>query len=273
KNGVALGVFAANVFWRKKGCVDWWSKVDGDTKTRAFKLAVTKASKFEVNQLVRNAKGLLQTEMQGIRAGNKAIFAGKPTALCKVSSNPKVSCLDSDFKCHTFPSNVCGKHSCSCNFLSALYILQEVSSFAITCTSGVPEDDRLFFSTLSSADTVLDNIMRRVRDVFAKVSKDSLELDLLSEENTRNHLNQLKAKDAEVQKRERRKKARSKKKKAHLSKQNLQDASPEQLLEDGSAKPMPCEKQLKLMKPEVDTRKGNIRSLTDPGMTKIRIKK
>ncbi|GLJ36545.1 hypothetical protein SUGI_0734400 [Cryptomeria japonica] len=271
-NNSAGNETAANVFWRKKGCVRWWSKVDSDTKATAFKLAVAKAAKFEANQLVRNSKDLLQTKRQGNFVGNKGIFADGHNILCKVSSNPNVPAPESHFESHTFCSNICKKHSCGCNFSSGLYILQEVSSLAKTCTSGVPEDDKLFFTSLSSAHTVLDNVLRRVRQVFVKVSKDSVELDLLGEENTRNHLNQQKAKDAEVQKREKRRKGRTKKKKFPMSKQNS-NVPPKQLPEDASVKQMPFEEQVKMMNTEEDSRKGNISSLKDLGMAKNKLKK
>jgi hypothetical protein len=56
KIGRDLAGIASNVFWRKKVCVDWWSKVDGGTRAEAFKLAVAKVAKFEVNKLVQDAK-------------------------------------------------------------------------------------------------------------------------------------------------------------------------------------------------------------------------
>lgn len=36
---------AANVFWRKKGCVDWWEKIDALTRKRVLSTILSKAAK------------------------------------------------------------------------------------------------------------------------------------------------------------------------------------------------------------------------------------
>lgn len=36
---------AANVFWRKKGCIEWWARLDESMKKRVFRLVVGKAAK------------------------------------------------------------------------------------------------------------------------------------------------------------------------------------------------------------------------------------
>lgn len=42
KNAVGLG---ANVYWRKKGCVDWWERLDDATKRKVFRTVLGRAAK------------------------------------------------------------------------------------------------------------------------------------------------------------------------------------------------------------------------------------
>lgn len=48
KEKVGLAGVAANVFWRKKGCVDWWGKLDVGTKKKIFRTFIGKAAKSMV---------------------------------------------------------------------------------------------------------------------------------------------------------------------------------------------------------------------------------
>lgn len=43
---------AANVFWRKKGCVDWWENLDSSTRKKIFNAVLGKSAKHLV--LARN---------------------------------------------------------------------------------------------------------------------------------------------------------------------------------------------------------------------------
>lgn len=45
-NGVGI---AANLFWRKKGCLDWWGKLDKEMKRKIFRMVVGRAAKCLVN--------------------------------------------------------------------------------------------------------------------------------------------------------------------------------------------------------------------------------
>eukprot|EP01018_Ginkgo_biloba_P022544 Gb_00149 [translate_table: standard] len=232
KNGPASTGFASTVFWRKKGCVDWWCKVDTTAKAKAFKIAAGKAIEFEAKQLVGEVKNLLKTEMQVNIPGHRAVFTSKYNAAHTANSIQNVSFCDNDVNYCLFSSSLCGKPSCCSHTLSGLYVLQEVSALGLMCASGLPENDMLFFSTLSSVHTVLDCIMRRVREAFEKVSKDSIELDLMGDEKPQDQSNHCKVKDAAAQRKEKRRKGRSAKKKIPITKQPVEDASATKLCEE-----------------------------------------
>lgn len=48
KDKINAANLAANVFWRKKGCRDWWANLDETVKQKVFRIAVAKAAKFLV---------------------------------------------------------------------------------------------------------------------------------------------------------------------------------------------------------------------------------
>lgn len=45
KEKVSAAGVAANVYWRKKGCVDWWEKLDASTKKNVFQAVLGKSAK------------------------------------------------------------------------------------------------------------------------------------------------------------------------------------------------------------------------------------
>lgn len=48
----AAGV-AANVFWRKKGCVDWWRNLDAEVRRKVLNIALGKTAKSLVRLLLQ----------------------------------------------------------------------------------------------------------------------------------------------------------------------------------------------------------------------------
>lgn len=48
KSVCAVAGVAANVYWRKKGCVDWWMKLDDQMKNKVFRTVLGKATRFLV---------------------------------------------------------------------------------------------------------------------------------------------------------------------------------------------------------------------------------
>lgn len=45
KDKVNSAGVAANVYWRKKGCVDWWEKLDASTREKVFRVFLGKSAK------------------------------------------------------------------------------------------------------------------------------------------------------------------------------------------------------------------------------------
>lgn len=45
KEKVSAAGVGANVYWRKKGCVDWWEKLDASTRKNVFRVILGKSAK------------------------------------------------------------------------------------------------------------------------------------------------------------------------------------------------------------------------------------
>ncbi|XP_027335017.1 uncharacterized protein LOC113849355 [Abrus precatorius] len=57
----AAGV-AANVFWRKKGCVDWWGNLDAVTRRKVFSTTIMKAAKPLIHEVLKVASSAFDGE-------------------------------------------------------------------------------------------------------------------------------------------------------------------------------------------------------------------
>lgn len=45
KEKVGIANVSANLFWRKKGCLDWWHSLDDETRQKAFAAVMGKSAK------------------------------------------------------------------------------------------------------------------------------------------------------------------------------------------------------------------------------------
>jgi len=45
KERASVAGVAANVYWRKKGCVDWWANLDATTRRKVLTVALGKSAK------------------------------------------------------------------------------------------------------------------------------------------------------------------------------------------------------------------------------------
>ncbi|KAJ6675543.1 POLY(A) RNA polymerase [Salix viminalis] len=64
----AAGV-AANVFWRKKGCVDWWRNLDAEVRRKVLNIALGKTAKSLTREILKDASGVSGDELSLFRAG------------------------------------------------------------------------------------------------------------------------------------------------------------------------------------------------------------
>ncbi|KAE8038674.1 hypothetical protein FH972_011155 [Carpinus fangiana] len=59
----------ANVYWRKKGCVDWWANLDATTRRKVLTVALGKSAKALIPEILKGATSGLEDETRLFSAG------------------------------------------------------------------------------------------------------------------------------------------------------------------------------------------------------------
>ncbi|XP_038970781.1 uncharacterized protein LOC103712263 isoform X2 [Phoenix dactylifera] len=177
KAGVA-GV-AANAFWRKKGCLDWWTGLDPGQRKKIFKAFLGKAAKSLANEIVKGSGIALRNEVCCCKLEAELQLRYGPTASWQRGKqslsrrNPDL-CLD----IITAPSSRRPQTLAIC--LNKLLVAQEISTF-LTYWLSEYEDKALFFSTVESVDTFSDCIIRKLRGLLMVVSINYINLELMGD--------------------------------------------------------------------------------------------
>ncbi|XP_016545438.1 uncharacterized protein LOC107845543 isoform X3 [Capsicum annuum] len=182
-NSVGVG---ANAFWRKKGCVDWWGKLDEATKVNILLLGLGKAVKSLIADTLKGTRGVSvdkawlcsSTREQPMR-GNTILSDRRNFVNLRVSDARVVK----QSTCH---ASVFGE-SCSFNeLLDCLFMLKDISTMLLACPHSVcesPDSEKLFFSSLESVNTLSDCILRKLRGLLMIISLDCTKYELLEDEN------------------------------------------------------------------------------------------
>lgn len=93
----------------------------------------------------------------------------------------KLKGTDSKHKWNTNPAPVSGNSSpLNCVF-NSLYILQVICSMLLAFQHGAYDQDKLFFTSLDSANIISDIILRKFREMLMVVSLDCTKIELLEE--------------------------------------------------------------------------------------------
>ncbi|GER26360.1 nucleotidyltransferase [Striga asiatica] len=178
KDKVSAAGVAANVFWRKKGCVDWWEKLDGCVKKKVYSAFLGKAAGKLTDDIVKGNLPFLDDEMWGLDDQEKLLQRRDSSfvwtrniATCR-RTNPKTKSND--------------KHVTDLQKLSplyiifnSLYILQIICNMLSAAQCG--EYDKLFFSPLNSVNSISDVMLRKFRDFLMVISLDCTKIELLGE--------------------------------------------------------------------------------------------
>ncbi|KAF5470038.1 hypothetical protein F2P56_010588 [Juglans regia] len=175
----AAGV-AANVFWRKKGCVDWWVNLDTVTRRKILTVALGKSAKALTHEILKGATSGLEDEMWLLSAGvehperyNHAVTMQK--TIPSVTAEAELGSI-------VTPATLLGKHTSLANAFNSILVLQDIIMIIFSCHSSVYDKGKVFFSTLGSVCTISDCIFRKLRGFLMVVSLDCTKLELLGEE-------------------------------------------------------------------------------------------
>ncbi|KAL2477973.1 Nucleotidyltransferase family protein [Forsythia ovata] len=182
KDRLSASGMAANVFWRKKGCVDWWEKLDDTVKKEVFRTFLGKATKSLAPAMLKGKDCILEDKMwpydycgeQPLRCSST--FTGGRDIAKHKGTNFKI-------KWNVNHSPVSGNSSPLNRAFNSLYILQVISAMLLASQRCVYNQEKLFFSSLDSANSISDNILRKLRELLMVISLDCTRIELLEEGN------------------------------------------------------------------------------------------
>lgn len=171
---------AQSLHERKRGCIDWWNRVDCDLKEKTVRSALIAATKFEVISAVSSARSAIRSIKPAHRSHElleATKYRGKNTRWTSLS--------DTEVEHHKLDL----KNSWSTSTLSPLLLglaaLKEAAESGILSGESLtiaPRSNNLFFSNLESVHTLPDRIVRRSRNVLARVMNEAVEYELLQGE-------------------------------------------------------------------------------------------
>nr|XP_048335149.1 uncharacterized protein LOC107424179 isoform X1 [Ziziphus jujuba var. spinosa] len=187
----AVGV-AANVYWRKKGCMDWWRNLDITTRGKLLTAVLGKIAKYLTNEILKGTNGALEDESWLFNTGVEQSLRYN----YDVSARKTVPTLaaDTEYDSSIISASLCGKPTSLANTFKSLRVLQEIVMLTSMCRRSEYDEGKVFFSTLSSICTISDFILRKLRGFLMVLWLDCTKLELIAEENDKSLPNKSKGK-------------------------------------------------------------------------------
>ncbi|XP_043718931.1 uncharacterized protein LOC122666894 [Telopea speciosissima] len=188
KEKTTVAGVAANVYFRKMGCLDWWAGVDTGVRKKILQVVLGKAAKYLTKGILKGAKNTLEDDIWlfGERAEKTVRYNDSASSQRTILPNFG---MDAEFCLAVLPAPISGKCTPFTNFFNGLLVLREMSAMVLACKHNEFEKDKLFFSTLGSVHSVSDCILRKVRDLLMVISGDCIKLELLGEESMKFQMN------------------------------------------------------------------------------------
>ncbi|XP_057498206.1 uncharacterized protein LOC130782800 isoform X1 [Actinidia eriantha] len=178
----AAGV-AANVYWRKKGCLDWWGKLDAATRRNILRVILGKSAKSLTDEILKMTNSSLMDQTGFFGSGTDRSLRFN----CTMSSQRTISTLpgtDREIGPAMKPVLVSGKPSSFAHMFYGLFVLQEILTILLACPHNELDKERVLFSSLPFVSTISDCIFRKLRGLLMVVSLDCTKLELLDEGNS-----------------------------------------------------------------------------------------
>ncbi|KAK4416034.1 hypothetical protein Salat_2710800 [Sesamum alatum] len=177
----AAGV-AANLFWRKKGCVDWWKKLDDSVKKKVYRAYLGKAARSLTSDLVKGKLCVLDDKMWCFDDQDKQLWRWDKTSLGR-RDTAAFRGTDTKIKWNANPGQVSEDLSPLYCIFNSLCILQAISTLFSAAQFGGCGREKLFFSSLDSVNSISDIILRKLRELIMVISLDCTKFELLGEGN------------------------------------------------------------------------------------------
>ncbi|KAK4849669.1 hypothetical protein QYF36_027137 [Acer negundo] len=189
----AAGV-AANVFWRKKGCVDWWGNLDVATRRKVFTVTMGKAAKSLAHEVLKEASSASEDGMWLFNAGVERSSRFNHSR----SSQRPVTMLSADAECGLAiaSASLSGKPIPLNNAFNILFVLRDIITVILSSQHNEHDIEKIFFSTLGSINTISDCVLRKLRGLLMVISLDCTKIELFGEGNFKSSPNKPKEKSS-----------------------------------------------------------------------------
>ncbi|KAG4173732.1 hypothetical protein ERO13_A11G078500v2 [Gossypium hirsutum] len=177
----AAGV-AANVYWRKKGCLDWWVNLGDATRKKVFNAIFGKAAKSLTFEVLKAAGSASENEMWLFSAGAVERPMRYTNYGEKKLGTTRKPLEDAEFGMTVSANSHSGKPTSLTNAFSSLFVLQDIVTVVLSCHHHC-DVGKVFYSSLGSVSSIIDSILRKLRGYLMVISLDCTKLELLGEGN------------------------------------------------------------------------------------------
>ncbi|KAK2650643.1 hypothetical protein Ddye_018132 [Dipteronia dyeriana] len=189
----AAGV-AANVFWRKKGCVDWWGNLDVAMRRKVFTATLGKAAKSLAHEVLKEASSASEDGMWLFNAGverssrfNHSRSSQRPVTMLSADAECGLAVASASLSAKPIPLN---------NAFNILFVLRDIITVILSSQHNEHDIEKIFFSTLGSINTISDSILRKLRGLLMVISLDCTKIELFGGGNFKSSPNKPKEKSS-----------------------------------------------------------------------------
>ncbi|KAG0491932.1 hypothetical protein HPP92_005330 [Vanilla planifolia] len=173
---------AANVFWRMKGCVDWWVGLNPGTRKSIIFTFFGKATKALAKEIIKEESATLRNGFCSLDVGSNLPFEYNSMSLWQKANHDlvgKVLDYGLDFL-PVAPSTIQNRLAMA---LSKLLVVHDVSDILLAWQLCKIEDEKLFFSSMASLLTVSDYILRKFQRLLMVVYAAYVNRELIEDSN------------------------------------------------------------------------------------------
>ncbi|XP_061998329.1 uncharacterized protein LOC133715725 isoform X2 [Rosa rugosa] len=181
KEKISAAGVAANVYWRKKGCVDWWGNLDDAMRSNVVTSVLGKAAKPLIHEILKGTSSGVEDEMWLANTGMEQPLRYNHNVSMR-KTVPKLV-ADTEFGSSIIPASLSGKPASLADAFNNLFVLQDIITMISLCRHNEYDKGKFFYSTLSSISTISDFILRKIRGFLMVLLLDCTKLELLAEGN------------------------------------------------------------------------------------------
>ncbi|XP_039807906.1 uncharacterized protein LOC120671596 isoform X2 [Panicum virgatum] len=165
---------AANAFWREKGYVDWWMRLEPRMRARIMGAFFGKGAVALANEMVEGSD--IAWDNFSFCLGESGSFVADKSCECT-----RQSFFRKNRDCSIDIANImsCSKKPIFAKELKRLKLVEEIVCLKnnITCCGG----DAIFFTSLSLAPTAAGDILMKLRGLLMVVSTEIINLELIGD--------------------------------------------------------------------------------------------